>query len=128
VTITLCVHEVLRDPALFMSDWRLAVAGVLLVSDEEFRIFQADQDEPVEQVSMRIDDPLAATKVREALPQPPTGKWWYFGRALVEAWTHHDSNEWVLHEVLSVWLEELGGDCPLCVKVRSQPWGWDQFL
>ena len=28
----------------------------------------------------------------------------------------------------NVWLDELGGERPVCVKVRPHPWGWDKFL
>lgn len=128
MTITLRVREVLRDPARFASNWRLAVDGVLLLADHEFRILQADDGDPVEGMSLPIDDPLAAAKIREALPQPPPGGWWYFGRGLVEAWTRHDPGGWVLHEVVRVWLDECGGERPVCVKVRPHPWGWDQVL
>jgi hypothetical protein len=128
VTITLRVREVRRNPARFVSNWRLAVDGALLLSDDDFRIFHLEEGELDEGESLRIDDPLAASTVREALPQPPPGGWWYFGRALVEAWTRHDPDGWVLHEVVVLWLDELGGERPTCIKVRSHPWGWDQFL
>ena len=126
MTITLRVREVLRAPARFVASWRLAVDGVLLLADDDFRILQADDDGVDEGVSLPIDDPLATAKLREALPQPPPGGWWYFGRAMVEAWTRRDPGGWVLHQVVSVWLEELGGDRPLRVEVRPHPWGWDQ--
>jgi hypothetical protein len=79
-------------------------------------------------VSLPIDDALAAAKVREVVPQPPQSDWCYFGRALVEAWTRHDPSGWVFHEVVSVWLDELGSERPVCVKVRPHRWGWDKFL
>jgi hypothetical protein len=126
VTITLRVREVLRNPAQFVSSARLAVDGVLLLADDDFRILQADDAGLDEGVSLPIDDPLAAAKLREALPRPPPGGWWYFGRALVEAWTRRDPAGWVLHEIVSVWLEEPGGDGSLRVEVRPHPWGWDR--
>jgi hypothetical protein len=61
------------------------------------------------------------------MPQPLSCGWWYFGRGMVEAWTRHDSDEWVLHEVVSVWLEE-AGEYVGRIKVRPHPWGWDQFV
>lgn len=128
MTITLRVREVLGNPTPFVKGFRLAVDGALLLSDDDFRVFQSDEGGLDEQVSLPIDDPLAAAKVREALPQPPPGGWWYFGRAMVEAWTRPDPGGWVLHEVVSVWLEELGGERPVCIKVRPHPWGWDQRL
>lgn len=127
MSITLRVCEVLRNPTLFVEGFRLAVDGALLLSDDDFRVFQFDEAGLDEQVSLPIDDPLAAAKVRESLPQPPPGGWWYFGQAMVEAWTRPDPGGWVLHEVVSVWLEELGGGRPVYVKVRPHPWGWDRL-
>ena len=75
-----------------------------------------------------IDDPLAAAKVRDSLPEPPPGGWWYFGRGWVEAWTRRDPDGWVLHEVVSVWLEESGGERPVRIAIRPHPWGWDHLL
>jgi hypothetical protein len=128
VTITLRVQEVLRNPTLFIKGFRLAVDGALLLSDNDFRIFQLDETGLDEQLSLRIDDSLADGKVREVLPQPPPGGWWYFGRAMVRAWTRPDPGEWVLHEVVTIWLEELDSERPVRVEVRPCPWGWDQFL
>jgi hypothetical protein len=122
------VREVLRDPTPFVKGFRLAVAGAVLLSDDDFRVFQANETELDDGLSLRIDDPLAAAKVRDALPQPLPGGWWYFGNAMVEAWTRLDPDGWVLHEVVLVWLDELGDERPLCVKVRPHPWGWDRFL
>jgi hypothetical protein len=128
VTITLRVQEVLLDPSRFVSNWRLAVDGVLLLAEDDFRPLQADEEGRDDDLSLRIDDPLAAFKVREAVPQPPPGGWWYFGRAMIEAWTRHDPEGWVLHEVITVWLDEMGSEQPMCIKVRPHPWGWDKFL
>lgn len=128
MTITLDVRHVLRDPARFASRWRLAVEGILLLADDEFRILQADDGEPVEDVFLRIDDDVAAAFVREALPHPPLGGWWYFGRGLIEAWTRHDPDGWLLHEVVQLWLYESSVEQPLYLKIRSHPWGWDQIL
>ncbi|AMV25591.1 hypothetical protein VT84_14435 [Gemmata sp. SH-PL17] len=126
MTITLHVRKVLHDPTPFVKGFRLAVDGALLLSNDDFRIYQADESGLEDELSLWIDDPLAATKVREALPQPPPSGWWYFGRALVQAWTRHDPGGWVLHEVISVWLEELG-ERPVSIKVRPHPWGWDRL-
>lgn len=128
MTITLRVREVLQDSARFVSHWRLSVAGMLLVADTDFRIFQSCESGLDEGISLRIDDPLAARLLREALPEPPPGGWWYFGQALVQAWTRHDPGGWVLHEAVTVWLDEVGGKRPLCIQVRPCPWGWDRFL
>lgn len=128
MTITLRVREVLHNPTLFIKGFRLSVDGALLVSDDDFRIFQSDEAGLDEGLSLLIDDPLAAAKLREALPQPLAGRWWYFGRAVVEAWTRPDRDGWVLHEVVSVWLQDLGVVRPLHIKIRPHPWGWDQFL
>ncbi|MGL6076255.1 MAG: hypothetical protein ACRC8S_19035 [Fimbriiglobus sp.] len=127
MTITLRVREVLVNPRPFIKGYRLAVQGVLLVSDDEFRIFHSDETGLDEDVSLLIDDPIAAAKVREELPQPLPGGWWYFGMATVEAWTRLDPGGWVLHEVVSVWMDELGDGRPVWVKVRTHPWGWDSF-
>jgi hypothetical protein len=108
--------------------YRLAVAGVLLLTDDDFRIFQADGDELDEQMSLWIDDALAVAEIRSALPPPAPGAWWYFGKAMVEAWTRTDRGRWVLHDVVSVWLDEAAGDQSLRVKVRAPPWGWDEML
>ena len=128
MTITLRVKEVLRDPSRFVSGWRLAVEGVLLVTGEEFRIFQADESGPDEQLFLPIDDPLSAALIRTSLPQPPPGGWEYFGKGMVEAWTRHDPGGWVLHEVVTVWLEEMDGGRPVRIRSRPHPWGWDEFL
>lgn len=127
MTITLRVREVLRDPTPFVKGFRLGVDGALILSDSDFRVFQFDEDGLDERLSLRIDDPLAASKLREALPVPPPGGWWYFGRAVVRAWTRPALGGWVLHEVVTVWLDELGGERPVRVEVRPCPWGWDQF-
>ena len=128
MTMTLQVKAVLRDPTPFVKGFRLAVDGVMLLSDDDFRMFQHDDESGVDDgLSLKIDDPLAAAKVRDACPKPSNGGWWYFGQATVEAWTRRDADQWVLHEVVSVWLEELG-EQPVLVKVRRHPWGWDQFL
>ena len=71
MTITLRVQDVLRDPTPFVKGFRLAVRGVLLLSDDDFRIFQADEIDFDERLSLWIDDPLAIAKLREILPQPP---------------------------------------------------------
>ena len=128
MTITLQVGEVLQDPARFISNWRLAVDGALLLSENDFRIFHLENGEPDEGLSLIIDDSLAAAKVRETLPQPPPGGWWYFGRAMVEAWTRLDAGGWALHEVVTIWLAEPSDELRTCIKVRPHPWGWDRFL
>ena len=61
-----------------LSNWRLAVQGALLLTDEDFRIFQMDPGEEAEGVldeclSLRIDDPFAVNRVREHLPRPSPG-------------------------------------------------------
>jgi len=127
MTITLNVREVLCDPTLFVSNWRLGVVGVLLLTDDDFRILQSDDGEPVETLALRIVDPFAAQKAREVLPQPPAGGWWYFGRGYVQAWTRDDPDGWVPHDVVSISLDEMEGDREVRVKVGPHPWGWDQF-
>src|SRR4051794_19925708 len=107
MAITLRVRDVLRDPTPYVRGFRLAVAGALLLSDDDFRIYQCRESDLDEGLSLRIDDEVASEKVREALTRPPHGGRWYFGEALVEAWTRCDPDGWVLHEVVSVWLEEL---------------------
>lgn len=125
MTITLRVQDVLRDPTPFVNGFRLSVSGVLLLSDDDFRIYQSDETGLDERLSLWIDDQQAVDKLRDALTQPRPGAWWYFGRASVEAWTRHDSGGWVLHEVVSVRLDEVDGERPLHVKVRPHPWGWE---
>jgi hypothetical protein len=127
MTITLRVRQLLHNPKPFIKGFRLGVRGALLLSDDEFRIFHIDEAGLDESISLLIDAPHAATTIREALTQPPPGAWWYFGQAMVEAWTRSDAGGWVLHELVSVLLEELGGERPVCIKVRPHPWGWDQL-
>ena len=128
MTITLRVREVLSDPTPFVKGFRLAVDGALLLSEDDFRLYQLEGDALEEGMSLWIDDPLAAAKVRDSLPEPPPGGWWYFGRGWVEAWTRRDPDGWVLHEVVSVWLEESGGERPVRIAIRPHPWGWDRLL
>jgi hypothetical protein len=128
VTITLQVQEVVQNPDRFVKRWRLTVVGALLLSDDEFRIYQAYGDDLDETLWLEIDDSLAAGRIRDVLPQPQAGTWWYFGQALVEAWTRLDTGGWVLHEVVHVWLTEGGAESQVSIKIRPHPWGWDQFL
>ena len=130
MTITLQVREVLENPTPFVKGYRLAVIGVLFLSDDDFRILQSDQlaQEIDKHLSLRIDDPLAIAGLRAVLPVPSPGSWWYFGLAMVEAWTRCAQGEWLLHEVVSIWLDGQGGEGFKRVSVRSHPWGWDQFL
>jgi len=82
-----------------------------------------------EQAYLWIDDPIAVTKIREGLPPPKDG-WWYFGSALIEAWTRQDPKGWVLHEVIEVWLEDVdlgaGSERLYHIKIRPHPWGWER--
>jgi len=129
VTITLKVKDVLRTPSLFVSNWRLGVKGVLLLTDHDFRIYHQDENGLDEQAYLWIDDPIAATKIREGLPPPKDG-WWYFGSALIEAWPRQDPKGWVLHEVIEVWLEDVdlgaGRERLYRIKIRPHPWGWER--
>jgi hypothetical protein len=129
VTITLRAKEVLCDPHRFTSSWRLAVNGILLFSDDEFGIFNVDEvGELDEQVSLRTDDPLAATRIRQRLPEQPPGLWHYFGRALIEASTRIVESEVVLHETVRLWLDELEDGQADSIQIRPHPWGWDKLL
>ncbi len=128
MTMSLSVNAVLQNPTPFESRWRLAVVGVLLLTDGEFLIYQEAEFGPDESTFLTIDDPLAVEKLREALPEPRPDGWWYFGEGMVEAWTRLDPGGWVLHEVVTVWLDEVGGERGTAVKIRPHPWGWDQFL
>ncbi len=127
MTITLRVGEVLSHPWPFVKGFRLAVAGVLLLSENDLRIFQYDETGLDEKLSLWIDDKLAVSEVRRVLSQPRPGAWWYFGKAMIEAWTRRDPDQWVLHEVVKIWLDDMEGQKPVCVKVRPHPWGWDEF-
>jgi hypothetical protein len=127
MTITLKVKEVIRDAHLFVSRWRLAVNGILLFSADEFKIYQLDDaGELDEETWLRIDDPLAADSIRRILPPLVGDNWDYFGRALIEAWTRIEPDEIVLHEIVQLWLRDLGR-AQEYVKIRPHPWGWDQF-
>lgn len=106
----------------------MAVVGILLLTDDDFRIYQEAEFGPDESTFLRIDDPLAVARVREVLSEPPRDGWWYFGEGMIEAWTRHDVDGWVLHEVVTVWLDEVGGKRGTAIKVRPHPWGWDRFL
>lgn len=127
MTITLCVREVLHNPFLFVAGYRLAVIGAVLLTKDDFRVFQFEEGELDDGVSLQIDDPLAVAKVREALPSPPPNGWSHFGHGMVEAWTRQDPGGWVLHEVVSVWLDEQEDGRFRCIKVRPHPWGWDEI-
>lgn len=126
MTITLPVRTILSHPERFASG--AAVFGVLLLSDDDFRLLHCEYDGGSfdEGAALRIDDPLAAEKIRAALPPSPAGGCCYFGRALFDASTRWGPDGWVLHDVAYLWLEESAPRSPQFVEVRSKPWGWEE--
>ena len=123
MTMTLRVKDALRgDPSMWVSGGRLVVQGVLLVTGDDIRIFEADEGGPDEQLFLQIDDPPSAALIRDSLPQPPPDGWWYFGMGVVDGLTRRDTGRRVIREVMTVWLDEVGGERPLRIVCRPSPW------
>ena len=123
MTITLTVQAVLKNPEPFGDTFRLSGSGRLLLSDDAFRIYQLSDDMLTQTPSMRIVDSQAATQLKRLLPKDELGRY-YFGKAVLEIWTHKVAEEWVLHETVSVWLQDIDGEEQTFVKIRPHPWGW----
>ncbi|MBX7104722.1 MAG: hypothetical protein K1X57_11620 [Gemmataceae bacterium] len=79
-----------------------------------------------EDLNLRIDDPIAAEKLRDVLPAVDSNKWSYFGPAMLFAFTRKDDECWVLHHLHSVFLEQVEGKRRLEVEIRALPREWQK--
>jgi len=108
MTITLQVRNVVNIPAPYREEPRwVSVFGALEFSYHAFRLYHLSQDDELDEtVALRIDDWIAAEKLRDVVAFVPPGRWWYFGEALVCAWTRLQDDELVLCNVQDISLLE----------------------
>ena len=123
MTMSLRVRDVLRSPHPFQRGHSLGVMGLLLATSIECRIvddegavddlgraivkdWAADPSEvrPVEEASIRIDDPTFLPRLMAEIPPIEGGEYLYFDNAIVCGWTRLDPGEVVLHRIWDVFL------------------------